>query len=301
MEVCKMIKTTFMFPIIAVLAVFAATTCEMVVVSPPVYPKSILVSGWDAANYTDKSVLMMLWHPESILGTEIARGAAHETGQDTCLFDLKIPDSFADNWTGSGEYVVMLVILDPDSQEIETLLGYTNETLEITTLGDIPPFLINQQISNIPFDGFTTIESTVWNPGPPMSITITGISEDYHEKAAMIMLHPLENGVVAAPIAYGKVISVNGDSNSFVLKNASGFPTDWTGSGDYVIYLMVGAIDAETAESTFLYTDGTPVADLAGGIPQRHIGEEESTITFAQFVSISPEPEEEEEKEETDS
>jgi hypothetical protein len=56
---------------------------------------------------------------------------------------------------------------------------------------------------------------------------------------------------------------------------------------------MVGSLDDDTL-ATFLYTNEISVENLEGSIiPQCLIKEQEPTIEFAKFVSISPEPEEE--------
>jgi hypothetical protein len=175
MEVCKMIKITPMFPIIAALAVFAVTACKVEVIpsSSSALPKSIFVTAWDrsGAEYSNTTALMMLKHRGSLFnGAEIARGTARDAlYPKDCWFDLKTPYSFVNDWTGSGEYVVMLLILN-SSSDIQKLFCTYKKTAEEeadVVLENIQPFLINQKISTIPFDGFTEIPDAFWGADPP--------------------------------------------------------------------------------------------------------------------------------------
>ena len=121
----------------------------------------------------------------------------------------------------------------------------------------------------------------------PKTIGITNFpGSTYNGRVAGILLYRDIND--DDPVTVGEVI-IYGNPNilSFSLKTDTDLKYDWTGTGSFIVFLVISNSRGNDVEKMFLYTDGAVPNMQGSNIPKFTVNSEYSTIGFNQFYDIS--------------
>jgi hypothetical protein len=156
----KIKKTTFVFPVLVICAVFTMVSCEgeMPVDTPSnTDPKSIVIVGVDQPYISEQATIAVAEFQAGELAL-IALGSVDQTTNTTTfpLLDKKYTNP-SRVWTGTGDYVIVLYIGEPTESQA---FVFSDKTLEELIDGEElnwPHYRISQRVSTIGFNEFINI------------------------------------------------------------------------------------------------------------------------------------------------
>jgi hypothetical protein len=121
-------------------------------------------------------------------------------------------------------------------------------------------------------------------PAVPKTIVVTGFPVSSHSgKVAVITLLP---SLIREEVAAVGGAPISSSRLTIPLKTDETLSTDWRGSGEYIVLLMVGDPDG-TINQVFIYSEGRPVTGDTINFPKYSITEAASTISFGSFYDIT--------------